>query len=53
MKQGKNLTRKESDYVKSFRLNPNNWMLSKKLLDEWLIVHRESGRARKIPAPTK
>ncbi|MGN4124863.1 DUF6906 family protein [Lysinibacillus sphaericus] len=51
MKQGRNLTVKECIYVKSFRLNPDNWLLSKKLQDEWSIVHRLTGRPRVIPAP--
>lgn len=53
MKNGKNLTRNESKHVKSCNLNPDNWLLSKKLLDNWLIVNRQSGRTREIPAPTK
>ena len=29
MKGGRNLTVNESNYVKSFRLNPANWLMSK------------------------
>lgn len=51
MKNGKRLTRKEKEYVKSFRLNPENWLISKKTTDMWLIVHRETGTARELPSP--
>lgn len=51
LKRPRNLTRQEKDYIASFRLNPFNWLISKKLTDSWLIVHRETGRPRTIPAP--
>lgn len=51
MKRGRKLTVAESNHVKSFRLNPVNWLISKKLSDEWHIVHRQTGRLRIIPAP--
>ncbi|MEK5429681.1 hypothetical protein MKY88_02350 [Lysinibacillus sp. FSL R7-0073] len=51
MKQGLNLTRKQKIYIASFKLNPDNWLLSKKLVDRWLIVHRKTGNTRTIPAP--
>ncbi|MGE7915309.1 DUF6906 family protein [Lysinibacillus xylanilyticus] len=51
MKRGLKLTVNESNHVKSFRLNPANWLISKKLLDEWTIVHRLTGKPRIIPAP--
>lgn len=51
MKQPRNLTRQQKMHIASFRLNPDNWMISKKQLDNWLIVHRLTGRTRTIPAP--
>lgn len=51
MKRGRKLTVAECNHVKQFRLNPFNWLLSKKKTEEWIIVHRETGRARVIPAP--
>lgn len=51
LKRPRNLTRQEKEYLKSFRLNPFNWLISKKLTESWLIVHRETGRSRTIPAP--
>ncbi|WP_080647674.1 DUF6906 family protein [Lysinibacillus sphaericus] len=50
-KQGRNLTRQQKIHIASYRLNPDNWMISKKLADEWLIIHRLTGRSRTIPAP--
>lgn len=43
--------KKTKIYIASFRLNPDNWMISKKQSDSWLIIHRETGRTRTIPAP--
>lgn len=51
MKGGRKLTVKECNHVSSFRLNPTNWLISKKVLDEWIIVHRLTGKPRTIPAP--
>ena len=51
MKNGKNPSRNEKMHIVTFRLKPTNWLISKKMADAWLIVHRESGRARTIPAP--
>ncbi|MGE7942798.1 DUF6906 family protein [Lysinibacillus xylanilyticus] len=51
MKQGRNLTRQQKIHIASFRLNPDNWLISKKLVGSWLIIHRQSGKTRTIPAP--
>ncbi|MFJ7662983.1 DUF6906 family protein [Lysinibacillus sp. NPDC097162] len=51
MKQGRNLTRQQKIYLKSLRLNPDNWLISKKLKNKWLIIHRITGKLRSIPAP--
>lgn len=51
MKRGRNLTVNESNYLKTFHLTPANWLISKKLVEEWTIVHRFTGRPRVIPAP--
>ena len=51
MKRGRKLTVKECIHVKSFRLKPENWLIFKKLCNEWHLVHRESGKPRVIPAP--
>lgn len=51
MKNGKNPSVRERNHIKSQRLNPFNWFISKKMADKWLLIHRESGRTRTIPAP--
>lgn len=50
MKNGKKPTVREMNYLKSLNLNPSNWLISKKTSEYWVIVHRESGNVRKIPA---
>ncbi|MFI2132995.1 DUF6906 family protein [Lysinibacillus fusiformis] len=51
MKRPRNLTRQQKSHKASFRLNPDNWMISKKQFDNWLIVHRLTGRTSIILAP--
>ncbi|MEK4255448.1 DUF6906 family protein [Ureibacillus sp. FSL K6-2830] len=51
MKRGRKLTVNESKYIKTFRLNPNNWLISKKMSDQWLLINRYTNRTRIIPAP--
>lgn len=51
MKRGRKLTVAECNYLRQYRLNPFNWLLSKKRTDRWTIIHRETGRIREIPAP--
>ncbi|WP_173426023.1 DUF6906 family protein [Bacillus sp. OxB-1] len=51
MKRGRKPSVAECNHIKSFKLAPANWLISKKMTDEWLIVHRESGKPRVIPAP--
>ncbi|MDW0112237.1 hypothetical protein QT711_03505 [Sporosarcina saromensis] len=51
MKRGRKPSVAECKYIKSFSLNPMNWLISKKMSDEWLIVHRDTGSTRFIPAP--
>ena len=51
MKNPKRLSKKEKIYLKSLCLDFDNWLISKKTMDKWLIVHRETGRLREIPAP--
>ena len=51
LKRGRKPTVAECNHIKSFRLNSSNWLLSKKQTEEWLIVHRETGSSRVIPAP--
>lgn len=51
MKNGKKPTVAERKHIKSFRLNSDNWLISKKLTDKWLLLHRYTDTQRWIPAP--
>ncbi|MFS0557260.1 DUF6906 family protein [Brevibacillus borstelensis] len=42
MKNGKNLTRTQKLVLLSRNLNPKEWLISKKLPDMWLLVHRRT-----------
>lgn len=55
MKNAKRLTKNEKIHLSSLRqrLKPDNWLISKKLVDKWLIVNRETGKSRWIPAPQR
>ncbi len=51
VKQGLSLTRKQKIHIASLRLNPDNWLISKKLPNSWLLIHRKTGKPRTIKAP--
>lgn len=51
MKNGKKPTLNDKKHIASCRLQPANWLISKKMMGEWLIIHRVSGKTRIIPAP--
>ncbi|MGN7472476.1 DUF6906 family protein [Brevibacillus brevis] len=42
MKNGKNLKRTQKLVLLSRNLNPKEWLISKKLPDMWLLVHRRT-----------
>uniref|UniRef100_UPI00406D318D DUF6906 family protein n=1 Tax=Brevibacillus sp. FSL K6-2834 TaxID=2954680 RepID=UPI00406D318D len=42
VKNGKNLTRTQKSVLLSRDLNPKEWLVSKKLPDKWLLVHRRT-----------
>ncbi|MGQ7279992.1 DUF6906 family protein [Brevibacillus thermoruber] len=44
MKNGKNLTRTQKLILLSRDLNPKEWLISKKLPEMWLLVHRRTNR---------
>lgn len=50
MKNGKKPTVAERRYLQSINLN-SDWLISKKLTDKWVIVHRFTGQVKEIPAP--
>ncbi|WP_425387693.1 DUF6906 family protein [Aneurinibacillus terranovensis] len=49
MKAGKRPTRKQKQAIQFARLNPANWLVTKSLPDKLHLVHRETGRERKLP----
>ncbi|WP_166669205.1 hypothetical protein [Bacillus sp. BH2] len=49
MKNGKKPTKKEKTYIKSYNLNPDNWLIFKKLSDELHLVHRYTNATKVIP----
>ena len=51
MKNPKRLTVKEHRYLQSINLNSDNWLISKRTSDEWLLVHKLCGHKKVIPAP--
>ena len=51
MKNGKRPTVKEHKYLQSLKLSSENWLISKKQADKWLIVHKLTGQAKEIVAP--
>lgn len=51
MKNPKRLTVREHQYLQSINLNSENWLISKRTSDEWLLVHRLTNQIKAIPAP--
>lgn len=51
MKNGKNPSRNDKMHIATFRLQPANWLISKKTTEKWLLVHRATGTVKTIPAP--
>jgi len=49
MKQGKNPTKKQKIHIKSYGLNPDNWLIYKNAGDQVSLIHRFTGTTRKIP----
>ncbi|EOS8267605.1 hypothetical protein OCD85_02805 [Bacillus pacificus] len=50
MKNGKKLTKREKKHLKSYSLNPDNWLVFKKADGEMYLVHRYTSRTRVIPS---
>ena len=48
MKHGKNPTVKQRLILKSYRLNPDNWLVCKNTDKEMVIEHRHTGVNRTI-----
>lgn len=51
MKRPRKLTVVERQYLQSMKLAAENWLISKKMSDEWVLVHRMTDITRTVPAP--
>ncbi|MDT3497181.1 hypothetical protein NLU03_23030 [Bacillus toyonensis] len=50
MKNGKKPTKKEKVHIESYHLNPDNWLVFKKLTNEMHLVHRYTNTTKIIPS---
>ncbi|UOB96079.1 DUF6906 family protein [Bacillus wiedmannii] len=50
MKNGKKLTKREKTHLKTYSLNPENWLVYKKADGEMHLVHRYANAKRTIPS---
>lgn len=51
MKRPRKLTVAERQYLQSMKLAAENWLISKKMSDEWVLVHRLTDITKTVPAP--
>ena len=51
MKRPRKLTVAERQYIESMKIAAENWMISKRTSDEWLLVHKLAGVTKTVPAP--
>ena len=52
MKRPRKLSVAERQYLKDdMKLAAENWLISKKMSDEWVLVHKLTDVTRNIPAP--
>lgn len=51
MKRPRKLSVAERQYLKSMKLVAENWLISKKMSDEWVLVHKLTDVTRNVPAP--
>lgn len=49
MKHGKAPTKAQKIFLKSYRLDPCNWLIVQNTDKEMTIMHRHTGTIRKIP----
>lgn len=49
MKNGKRPTRREKEVISKYRLNPENWLVSKKNDGMLTLIHRYTNSVRSIP----
>ncbi|WP_165616047.1 DUF6906 family protein [Bacillus proteolyticus] len=50
MKNGKKPTKKEKIHIESYNLNPDNWLIFKKVCNELHLVHRNMNKTKVIPS---
>ncbi|MED2753247.1 hypothetical protein P4278_27160 [Bacillus thuringiensis] len=48
MKNGKKTTKKEKMVIKSYNLNPENWLIFKKVDGDLHLIHRNTSAKRVI-----
>lgn len=51
MKRPRKLTAAEREYLESMKIAADNWMISKKTSEEWLLVHKLTDITRTVLAP--
>ena len=51
MKRPRKLSVAERQYLQSMKVVAENWLISKKMSDEWVLVHKLTDVTRNIPAP--
>ena len=51
MKNPKRLTVRERRYLQSINLISENWLISKRTSEEWLLVHKLTNKTKLVPAP--
>ena len=49
MKNGKKPTKKKKIHIQSYKLNPDNWLIFKKVNSGLHLVHRYTNATRVIP----
>ena len=51
MKRPRKLSVAERQYLQSMKVVAENWLISKKMSDEWVLVHKLTDVTRNVPAP--
>lgn len=51
MKRPRKLTVAERRYLQSMKIAAENWLISKRTSEEWLLVHKLTDITKTVPAP--
>lgn len=51
MKRPRKLSVAERKYLQSMKIVADNWMISKKTSERWLLVHKFTDITKMVPAP--